>query len=548
MSEQVRLSKLLRLSLLAVLLSAPLGGGLAQGALEIKAQETSYYQDLFEQAGYYEGTSFLRLDRLYRALFGKAAPAEDVNVYDEVPDSSFFTNRHSRSRLTSDQLKQGFRENQGPQISGAIQVVGGVFEGLQPVYEIKDSAGDRYLLRFDPSDSFELVTGAEVIASRFYYALGYNVPQMTIVSIPSGSLAAAPGAKVTDDTGFAKDLTQEKLEEYLLFLPTDDQGNYRASATKIITGQDKGSFDFLGKRRGDPQDAVDQERRRSLRALQVFSSWLNNTDVRPGTTEDVLVNENGQEVLKHYLVSFSSALGAASKGPKPPMHGHESLFDFREVAKAFLTLGLWEKPWQRRWREVGEKVSASPAVGYFDNRYFDPGQFKTQLQNYAFKDVTRADGFWAAKIIRTFSDEDLRALVEAGAYSNPADAQTLTKILADRRDILARHWFREANPLDNFESDGSVLTFKDLAVDEGFLPAEGTSYTFEVLAVENGRARSIASLESAQTNLRLDAAWFTSASQVHVLIRTRRPGMTQLSPVVRVELDAKSILGIVHEN
>lgn len=548
MSEQVRLSKLLRLSLLAVLLSAPLGGGLAQGALEIKAQETSYYQDLFEQAGYYEGTSFLRLDRLYRALFGKAAPAEDVNVYDEVPDSSFFTNRHSRSRLTSDQLKQGFRENQGPQISGAIQVVGGVFEGLQPVYEIKDSAGDRYLLRFDPSDSFELVTGAEVIASRFYYALGYNVPQMTIVSIPSGSLAAAPGAKVTDDTGFAKDLTQEKLEEYLLFLPTDDQGNYRASATKIITGQDKGSFDFLGKRRGDPQDAVDQERRRSLRALQVFSSWLNNTDVRPGTTEDVLVNENGQEVLKHYLVSFSSALGAASKGPKPPMHGHESLFDFREVAKAFLTLGLWEKPWQRRWREAGEKVSASPAVGYFDNRYFDPGQFKTQLQNYAFKDVTRADGFWAAKIIRTFSDEDLRALVEAGAYSNPADAQTLTKILADRRDILARHWFREANPLDDFESDGSVLTFKDLAVDAGFVPAEGTSYTFEVLAVENGRARSIASLESAQTNLRLDAAWFTSASQVHVLIRTRRPGVTQLSPVVRVELDAKSILGIVHEN
>lgn len=547
MSDQAHLSNLRRLSFLAALLLGVSFNVPAYASLEAKPQETSFYKDLFEQAGYYEGTSYLRLDRLYRALFGKAVPAEDINVYDEVPDSSFFTNRHFRSPLSVQDLKKGYQASEGPRIAGEVKVVGGVFEGLQPNFEIEDSSGERYVLKFDPSDNFELVTGSEVIASRFYHAFGYNVPQVTIVSIPAGTLVPAAGAKITDDTGFAKDLTQEKLDEYLLFLPTDEQGNYRASATQVIKGRDLGSFDFLGKRKGDPADTVDQERRRSLRALQVFASWLNNTDVRPGTTQDVAVNENGQEILKHYLTGFSSSLGATSKGPKPPMHGHEYLFDFGETAKAFFTLGIWEKPWQRRWREAGEKVSVSPAVGYFDNRYFDPAAFKTQLGNYALKDVTRADGFWAAKIIKSFKDEEIRAIVEAGQLSSSEDTEAVTRVLIERRDIIARYWYREANPLDAFDYNGTVLNFKDLAVESGFVPAEGTTYFYEILSIDGSRGKNVASLQSASPSLTVDPSWFGS-SVIHILIRTSRPGMAELSPSVRVELDARNVLGIVHEN
>lgn len=516
-------------------------------ALEIKAQETSFYKDMFEQGAYYEGTSYLRLDRLYRALFNKQVGAEDINIYDEVPDSSFFTNRHARSPLSLQDLKKGFQETDGPNFSGEVKVVGGVFEGLQPNFEIEDASGARYELRFDSSDNFELATAASVIASRFYHAAGYNVPQVTVVKFAAGTLVPAPGARIIDDTGFEKDLTAEKLEEYLLFLPTDEAGDYRASATKVISGSDKGSFNFQGKRRGDASDLVDHERRRSLRALQVFASWLNNTDVRPGTTQDVVVTENGQEVLKHYLTGFSSSLGATSKGPKPPMHGHEYLFDFGETAKAFFTLGIWEKPWQRRWREAGEKASSSPALGYFDNRYFEPQSFKTQLSNYAFKDVSRADGFWAAKIIKSFSDDDIRALVEAGQLTSSEDAEAITRVLIERRDIIARYWYRTANPLDFFEYANGTLNFKDLAVDAGFVPAEGTVYHFEVLSVEGNRGTHAASLQSSATSLAVDSSWFSSGS-VHILIRTSRPGSAEPSLFVRVELDAQKLLGIMHED
>ncbi len=546
MSGQIHLFKKILFLLAGAALFTLLPG--SSYALEVKAQETSFYKDVFEQNVYYEGTSYLRLDRLYQALFKKQVQAGDVNIYDEVPDSEFFVNRHARKALSIDELKKGFQESDGPDASGNLKVVSGIFEGLHPNFLVEDVKGNHYNLKFDPSDNFELATSAEVIGSRFYYAIGYNVPQVTITSFASGQLVPAEGAKIIDDSGFNKALSAEKLEEYLLFLPADANGSYRASATKTLMGNDKGSLQFLGKRRGDSNDNVSHQNRRSLRALQIFSSWLNNTDVRPGTTADILVTENGQEVLKHYLVGFSSTLGSTPKGAKPPMHGHEYLFDFGEAAKAFFTLGFWEKPWQKRWREAGEKVSAAPAIGYFDNRYFDPSAFKTQLPGYAFKDVTRADGFWAAKIIKSFKDEEIKALVAAGQLSNQEDAESLAQILIERRDIIARYWYRVSNALDEFEFSGSTLSFKDLAVEASFVPASGNNYHFEVIAPQGNKGTRLASLDSDKPSLAIDASWFSNSGKVNVFIRTSRPGSSDPTPYVLVNLDAEKILGIMHED
>jgi len=134
--------------------------------------------------------------------------------------------------------------------------------------------------------------------------IGYNVPQYTVALFAPEKLIPSPEAEIYDDSGFKRRLTPDRLEEYLLFVPQDNQSRYRASASKILSGENKGSLKFQGRRKNDPNDPVDHKQRREIRALRVFSSWVNNYDVRESNSLDMLVNENGQQVLKHYLIDI----------------------------------------------------------------------------------------------------------------------------------------------------------------------------------------------------------------------------------------------------
>ncbi|HXV27472.1 MAG TPA: hypothetical protein VD913_00760, partial [bacterium] len=526
-------------------LAPSLGGA---EAVEFKKNETGLYRDVFDQNIYYEGTSYLRLDRLYNRLFFKKTRSKNLNVFDEVPDSGFFTNRHARKRLSAGELEHGYRENGGPDLSGDLTITSGKFEGLSPGFFVKDAKGDRYLIKFDPADYLELTTSAEIIASRFYHALGYNVPQYTIVHFEPGKLVPEPGAQIRDDNGFKKDLTKEKLEEHMMFLSMDAQGRYRASASKILEGDNKGNFSFLGRRKQDPQDLIPHVDRREIRALRVFSAWLNNNDVRESNTLDIVTPEGGKTALTHYLFDFNSSLGAAPDGPKPPMFGYEYMYDNGEVFKSFITLGLLEKPWQKRWREAGETVSGPAAIGYFDNRDFDPGKFKTQLPYYAFKDVTRADGFWAAKIIMNFSDEDIHAMVKAGELSRPEDANYIAKTLIERRDMIGRFWFEKANPLDDFDVVNQRLVFKDLAVVYGFYPAAGSTYSVDVIGKQGGKGKKITTLNIQEAAIALDPSWLAQYEGLDLLIRVQRGLSPEISPYVLVKVNSQGVQGVFHED
>lgn len=537
--------KTLLWSFVVVALTFP-GTGMAESA-KFKKHETGLYRDLFDQNFYYEGTNFLHLERLYRALFRKKMRSANVNVFDEIADSTFFTNRHGRARLSLREIGQGYRETEGPSSNGELSVVRGKFEGLHPGFFVRDKEGEEYLLKFDPLDNFELATAAEVIASRFYHAIGYNVPQYTIYVFDASRLVPAPEAMTLDDTGFTKKLTPEKLEEYLLFLPQDPRGDYRASASKLLPGKNLGYLDFVGRRSNDPEDPFDHKDRREIRALQVFSSWLNNYDVRESNSMDRLVEENGRQVIKHYLIDFNTALGASRSGPKEPMITHENVFDYGEFIKAFLGLGLWTKPWQKRWYEAGEKPHSSPAVGYFDNRYFDPGKYKTQLPYFALKDLTRADGFWAAKIIMAFTDEEIRTIVKAGEYTDPQDTEYVAQVLIERRDKIGRYWFEKANPLDRLDIKGDRLVFEDLAVKYGFSSGSGTVYHLDVIQKEGKRGEILESIESLEPSINL-GRWLSQSDTLDLLIRSDREGADQLSPFVLVEIRGGRIAGIFHED
>lgn len=512
----------------------------ATEASEIKIQETSLFRDVYEQNIHAEAINQLDLGRGIRKIFKNPLRSANVNVFDEVPDSAFFVNRHARQRMSISELRRGALENDGPDLTNGVVITKGKTEGFHPGFFVNDSRGDKYLFKFDSAEGMELATGAEAVASRIYHALGYYVPQYTVEFFSSEQVRVGEGAVLRDKTGFLKPFTPEKLEESLLFLPQTLEGKYRTSASKILSGENKGYFSFTGRRKNDPEDIVNHRDRREIRALTVFGAWLDNSDIRESNTLDMLTEENGKPVLKHYVFDFNGALGSAHEGPKPPHFGHEYMFDLAEVTKAFVTLGFWEKPWQRRWRENGEKTHESSAVGYFDNKEFQPEKYKEQLPYEAFKRLTRADGFWAAKQIMAFRDDELRAIVSEAKYSSSEDADYIAQVLAERRDLIGKYWFAQTTPLDDFQVQSGKLLFKDLAVVYGFEASGKRSYSAFLL---NHKGKKIKEVSINESGVVIDPAWLQDDGSATLEIQTNKD-----AAFVRVTFSSDQVLAVWHQD
>ncbi len=528
MCEAMRRSKLLILGL-TVSLAAGACPLFAEEAAQIKKNETGFYRDSFDQNVYYEATNFLHLERLGRAMTRRKVSSRNINIFDEVPDSALFENRHARSKMSAEALAKGYSENAGPDVSGTLSIVDGKVIDTLPMLIVKDASGNQYELVFDPSGFPEMASSASVIASRFFYAIGYNVPQITLVEFDPAKLEPAADGSIVDSSGFRKKITRDKLDEILLLIPQTAEGKLRAAAVKAIPGEDKGTFE------------LDRDSR-EIRALRVFASWLNQYDVRQGITRAVVTNQDGKQAVKYYLAQFETALGSNGDTAKLPMAGHEYLVDYGETAKAFLSLGLWEKPWQKRWRAAGEELKQSPAIGYFDNQYFYPANFKPQLPYFAFKDLSRADAFWAAKIIMSFSNADIEAMVKAGGLSSAEDAAFISKTLAERRDMIGRYWFDQASALDDFSYNQNQLSFKDLAAEYGLQPKDGTVYKAEFYSVNGKKKHKTQSVESPSASITIPSG------ADEVLIRTVRPGSSKPAAAVVISLNGGAIAGIQHQD
>ena len=113
-----------------------------------------------------------------------------------------------------------------------------------------------------------------------------------------------------------------------------------------------------------------------------------------------------------------------------------------------LSLGLYEDPWRRLRRS-----DSLPEIGYFESTVFTPQSFKPLEPNTAFANLTDRDGYWAAKIISAFTDEQLLAVAEQGQYENPEATHYIARTLAERRDKIVRCWFDAVPPLDFFRSE-----------------------------------------------------------------------------------------------
>ena len=429
-------------------------------------RDPSLYWDAVNQSSFYLLESTLDLPRQYRKLTGDLKQAYNADVFGQVRDCSWFTNRHGTHRMSSDEIRRGPNQIDGPDMSGSWMITRAKTEGVTPGFFIKDAAGETFVLKFDPVAYPELATGAEMVCTKLFYAIGYNVPENYLVTFDPANLQIKEGLQFKDRFGNKYPFTQDVLDGVLEKVAHGPDGRIRAIASRLLPGQPLGPFSYHGRRKDDPNDHIPHQHRRELRGLKVFAELVNHFDTKDHNSLDILVDEGGKRYIRHYLIDFGSTLGSDGDEPKSPIKGYAYVFDLEQAVVSLATLGL------RRWSwEGAEADRIPPSVGYFESERFEPPGWKPLHANPAFDNMTHADAYWAARIIAAFTEEDVRACVEAAAYSDPAATDYLVQTLMERRRKILNYYYGKVNTLDDFAlrvTDGvPSLSFVDRRVADG---------------------------------------------------------------------------------
>lgn len=409
--------------------------------------------------------------------------SRNVNALDEVPNSSWFTNRIGLAPMTAEEMRAG-SGGAPPDTSGPWTIIRAKTEGVTPGFTIRDARGDTYLIKFDRPEFPRMSTGAGVITARLFHAIGYNVPQDFAIRVSRDRLHIG-GDTTIKVRGKKVPMEDHHVEEMLARVARADDGRFYAIASKYVDGKPIGPFNYRGRRDDDPNDQVDHQHRRELRALNVIAGWVNHFDTKQHNSLDVYTEEGGHRFVKHYLIDFASTIGtgAGVRGPRPQF-GYEYGFNAPNVGKRLLSLGLWEDTWRKLMRS-GDPALAE--VGYWQAEHFDPRGFQPALTNTAFALCTERDGYWAAKVISAIPDDLCRVAVAQADFESDAATEFVGDILIERRDLIARSYFLVSGGVDFFRADGESVTATDLGVERDLWSASETRYRARVRPVDADR-------------------------------------------------------------
>ncbi len=271
--------------------------------------------------------------------------AKNINTIDEVPDSSWFTNRIYAKPVSIEELRRGPNTMDGP-APGQWTVIRPKTAGAAPGFIVRDEKGETWFLSFDAKDHPRAATAAIAVACRIFWALGYYQVESYISSIDPKNLAVADNARIRTLSGRVRQMTMKDVRKVLKRSEPSSDGSYRVLAARALPGRVIGGFKYYGTRPDDPNDVIPHEHRRELRALQVFGGWTNLTDMKASNTLDSVITENGRSFVRHYLQDVGSSLGTGALERKDPDDGYEHLYEGAPLVKRMLTLGFYIRPWQ----------------------------------------------------------------------------------------------------------------------------------------------------------------------------------------------------------
>jgi len=455
------------------------------------------------------------------------AQAEAVNTLGEVPDSDWFVNRHGRDRMSLDELRRGPGDDQPP--AAPFRVTGAKAEGVTPGFQIRDANGRRYFVKTDPRRHPEIASAADVVGTKFFHALGYYTPQNYILMATRGDFFVSGDSKIQGAGGQTRPMKESDLDEIVDLTPKTRDGRMRFVASLALKGTPLGPFKFEGVRTDDPNDIAPHEDRRDLRGLHVFAAWLNHTDSKANNTLDTLLEEDGVRFIRHHLIDFGAILGSDSDAPKDPRLGHEPmLLPGGATLRRMFSFGVFPQDW-----ELVDYPKIN-GVGHFQSKLFDPDEWVSNFPNPAFLRRLPDDEYWAATHVMAFSEEDIRAIVETGQYSDPGAVAYITQTLVERRDRIGRKYFNKVLALDRFEVRDERLELSDLLVEHGFAPKREHSVVWS--SFDN--AADIHRELPGERSFALPAAWRSAPAGGYFAAKIRANGDADKSVTVYLRKNA----------
>ena len=388
------------------------------------------------------------------------ARAANINTIDEVPDSSWFTNRVGTRPVTIEELVKGPLEGAPPDPSHWV-LTREKTSGSHPGFTARDATGGTWFLEFDPPYFAEGATGAVEVATKIFWGLGYNQVESFLTTFDPKKASIDPEASLRRPSGKRTPFRQDDVNAILERVHRNKDGTYRVIAGRLIGGKVLGNFTFDGSRTDDPNDIVPHERRRELRALRVFGAWTNLTDLKSANTLDSLATVNGRSIVKHYLQDVGSTFGMCNELYEWDL-SYENFVQGDTTLRRLASFGFALSPWQT------VDYVEYPSVGKFEGDVFDPRKWRPQTTTVAYLEMRDDDAFWAARRVVAFSDEMIRAAVHTGQFSNPDAEKLLADVLIKRKKKIAEAYLPAINPIVEPRLDGNGrLTFTNAAVDAG---------------------------------------------------------------------------------
>lgn len=379
---------------------------------------------------------------LARKLTGHPREAANVDENDQVRlPSTWWQPRLGFRPVTPEQMMKGPGPGTGP-APGRWTVTHAKSGGVTFGFQIKDSDGVGFLVKFDPPGHADLASACEAIGSRLFWAAGYNVPDNTVAYFRAEDLDIDKDATYTDGRGHKQPITKDYIAQLLAKGSPPVDGRYRCIASRYLEGKPIGAYKYFGRRKDDPEDLVPHELRRELRGLWTMCAWLNHADSRGPNSLDTWVKGPDRSFVRHHLIDFSAILGAGATGSRAYPTGTEYYVDFQVGGRELMALGLVPFAWEP---SIDPGISS---VGFVESKVFDPSRWRPDFPNPAFDDRTERDIRWGARIVAGFSDEMIRTAVAAGQYSDPRAADYVTRVLIERRDKLVRRWLGNGFPLE----------------------------------------------------------------------------------------------------